>query len=72
MKVRYDPEADALYIRLREGTIAETEEVSAGVMLDVDAEGNPVGLEILNASRRLGQQPLTVEVEIPGSLSAAP
>jgi uncharacterized protein YuzE len=65
LRVRYDPEADALYIRFREGVIEETDEVSSGVMLDLDVDGNPVGLEILNASQKLGMPPLTVELEIP-------
>lgn len=66
MRVRYDPEADALYIRFREGSIEETEEVSSGVLLDLDPDGNPMGLEILDASKKLGKMPLTVELEIPG------
>lgn len=65
MRVRYDPEADALYIRFKEGAIEETDEVSPGVMLDLDVDGNPAGLEILNASKKLGKPPLTVELEIP-------
>jgi uncharacterized protein YuzE len=65
LRVRYDPEADALYIRFREGVIEETDEVSSGVMLDLDVDGNPVGLEILNAAQKLGMPPLTVELEIP-------
>ncbi len=65
MRFRYDHIADALYIRFREGPIAETDEVSPGIMLDFDGDGNPVGLEILNASKKLGEKPLTVELEIP-------
>lgn len=68
MKIRYDPEADALYIRFNEALIDETEEVCSEIMLDLDKEGNPVGLEILNASKKLGKSPLAVEMEIPGKL----
>ncbi|MDH7577545.1 MAG: DUF2283 domain-containing protein [Bacillota bacterium] len=68
MKFRYDPDADALYIRFKEGAVADTDEVSAGVMLDIDEEGNLLGLEILDASKKLGERPLTVEVEIPGTV----
>lgn len=64
MKFRYDPDADALYIRFNEGSICETEEISQGVLLDIDEEGKLVGLEILNASKKLGKPPLTVEVEL--------
>ncbi|KYH33311.1 DUF2283 domain-containing protein [Neomoorella mulderi] len=65
MKFRYDPDADALYIRFNDSSIYETEEISQGVLLDIDAEGKLVGLEILNASKKLGEPPLTVEVELP-------
>lgn len=68
MRFRYDPEVDALYIRFKEGEIAETDEVSPGVMLDVDAEGKPLGLEILGASQKLGKSFLTLEVEIPTAI----
>jgi uncharacterized protein YuzE len=65
MKFRYDPDADALYIRFSDSSICETDEISPGVMLDVDAEGKLVGLEIINASQKLGKPSLTVEVELP-------
>ncbi|MGI6648824.1 MAG: DUF2283 domain-containing protein [Bacillota bacterium] len=68
MRFRYDPKADAIYIRFNEGIVDETDEVFPGIMLDIDMEGNPVGLEILNASKKLGKPPLTVEVEIPEKL----
>ncbi|MFL5199094.1 MAG: DUF2283 domain-containing protein [Microvirga sp.] len=50
MKTRYDPEADALYVRFAEAKIVESEEVRPGVVLDFDAEGRIVGMEILDAS----------------------
>jgi len=65
MKFRYDPEVDAVYIRFNESPISETDEISPGVLLDIDEEGKLVGLEILNASMKLGKPPLTVEVELP-------
>ena len=49
----YDPEADAAYIYLAEAEIAESEEVADGFVLDFDGEGRIVGIEVLNASRRL-------------------
>ncbi|QGP91667.1 hypothetical protein MGLY_10080 [Neomoorella glycerini] len=64
MKFRYDPDADAVYIRFNDSSIYETEEISQGVLLDIDEEGKLVGLEILNASKKLGKPPLTVEVEL--------
>ncbi|MGN6032960.1 MAG: DUF2283 domain-containing protein [Thermomicrobiales bacterium] len=46
----YDREANALYLRLTAKPIDETIALSDSVYLDVDAEGEPVGLEILDAS----------------------
>jgi uncharacterized protein YuzE len=52
MKIEYDKEVDALYIRIREKDVARTQEVSDGVNLDFDVEGRLIGLEVLGASRR--------------------
>ncbi|WP_048191334.1 DUF2283 domain-containing protein [Pyrolobus fumarii] len=53
--VEYDREADAAYIRLGEGRVAETMEVEPGVLLDLDDEGRVIGVEVLEASVRLGR-----------------
>src|SRR4051812_2409154 len=53
MKVRFDQEADALYIRLDEAKVVESEEVKPGLVLDFDADGRVVGFELLNAGRQL-------------------
>ncbi len=53
MKTRYDAQSDALYIRLAEGRINESEEVSPGVVLDFDVDGHLLGVEVLKASERL-------------------
>lgn len=58
MKVVYDESVDILYIRLREGTYEESDEVSAGVIVDYDTEGKPLAIEILNASALLGNTDL--------------
>lgn len=52
MKLRVDPETDALYLRLDDSTIIESEEVSPGVVLDFNEHHQVVGVEILNLSRR--------------------
>ena len=57
MKIEYDPTADALYVRLGEAKIIESEEVQPGVILDFDESGKVVGVEILSASK-CGTQPL--------------
>lgn len=49
----YDPEVMALYIKLADSEVYETVELSRGVYLDIDANGQAVGLEVLNADRDL-------------------
>lgn len=53
MKLHYYPETDSLYIELKDGAGAETRVVADGVNLDLDEDGDPVGLDIDNASKRL-------------------
>jgi len=53
MKLNYYPETDSLYIDLSEKESAESREVSEGVVLDYDAEGNLVGIDIDNASAKI-------------------
>ena len=53
MKIEYDPEADALYIQVREANVGDNIDIEDGVTVDVDADRHIVGLEILDASKRL-------------------
>ena len=53
MKTTYDPEVDALYVRFADTPIVESEEVSAGVVLDFDADGRIVAIELLDASKHI-------------------
>jgi uncharacterized protein YuzE len=55
MKLHIDKEADALYLRLDDSPIVESEEVSPGVVLDFDANNEVVGIEMLHLSRRSSQ-----------------
>ena len=57
IQVSYDPQADAIYIRLRAAKVDESDEVSAGVVVDYDRKGKPVGIEVLDASRLVGGHP---------------
>ena len=52
MRLHVDKEADALYLRLDDSKIAESEEVSPGVVLDFDERNQVVGIEVLNLSKR--------------------
>ncbi|HMW05827.1 MAG TPA: DUF2283 domain-containing protein [Leptospiraceae bacterium] len=52
MKLKIDEKADALYFRLDESEIVESEEVSSGVVLDFNKEGKIVGIEIIGLSKR--------------------
>ena len=53
MKLNYYPDTDSLYIDLSEQPSAESREISEGVVLDYDAKGNLVGIDIDNASTKV-------------------
>lgn len=61
MKFHYYPETDSLYIDLSEKVSAESREVTPGVVLDFDAEGHLVGLDIDRASRIVNLSRLEAE-----------
>jgi len=63
--VRYDEEMDTLTVILRNAPVADSDEPRPGVILDYDAEGNVVSLEVLDASMRV-DEPGTVTV-LPGA-----
>ena len=60
MKLNYYPETDSLYIDLSEAPSTESREVSEGVVLDYDASGNLVGIDIDNASRKVRLEQLVL------------
>ena len=60
MKMSYYPETDSLYIDLVDRPSAESTEISKGVVLDYDADGNLVGIDIDNASKKLDLTELTL------------
>jgi len=53
MKLHYYPATDSLYIELKNAPAAEAREIVAGLVVDLDANGNVVGLDIDHASRKL-------------------
>ncbi len=60
MRLKISKEDDALYFRLDESSIVESEEVQPGIVLDINAEGKVVGIEILNLSQRMNPEQLRV------------
>ena len=60
MKLKINKEDDALYFRLDDSNIKESEEVKPGVILDFNDEGKVVGVEILNISERIKPEQLKI------------
>ena len=60
MRLRIDRESDALYLRLDEREIVESEEVQPGIILDFDVHGQVVGIEMLEISKRTAEEQLRV------------
>ena len=58
--MNYYPDTDSLYIDLSEKTSVESREISAGVVLDYDDQGNLVGIDIDNASKKVALRVLTL------------
>jgi uncharacterized protein YuzE len=52
MRVRVDHGADAIYLNLTDRPVKDSAEVADGIVVDYDAEGHIVGVEILDASKR--------------------
>ena len=63
MKVTYDRQTDTLTVIFAETPVAESDEDKPGVILDYDASGNLVSLEILDASRR-AMVPTRIEYQV--------
>ena len=63
MKVKYDKEADVLYIAFSDEKINESDEDKRGIILDYDSHGTLVGIEILDASKKM-ENPAQVDYEV--------
>jgi uncharacterized protein YuzE len=60
MRLKIDKESDALYLRLDEAEIFDSEEVQPGVILDFNKDNRVVGIEILNLSTRVAKDMLNL------------
>ena len=63
MKIKYDPEVDVLCITLKDVDIEESGEENPGIILDYDRKGQVIGIEILQASKRI-DNPQAIEYQI--------
>ncbi len=63
MKADYDSQVDILTVVFSDAAVEESDEIKPGVILDYDAAGNVIGLEILNASQRV-QNPTAMEFAV--------
>ena len=70
MRLNYYPETDPLYIDLSERPNAESREISEGVVLDYDADGKLVGIDIDNATNKVELKKL-IPSKLPGKLETA-
>lgn len=71
MRISYDPEVDALQISFRDTTVT-TQELAEGIAAEYDAQGQLVGLEILNATKRFGDPSTLQQVILEGIGPCAP
>jgi len=60
MILKYYPDTDSLYIDFSTKPSSESREVSEGIVLDYDADGNLVGIDIDNASRKIDLKEVTL------------
>ena len=65
MRIAYDTEVDVLRILFSNTAVEESDEERPGIILDFDKSGNIVGMEILDASKRM-ENPRAVEYSVAG------
>ena len=71
MRIKIDLESDALYFRISEDPIEESEEISKGLIVDYDAKGRVAGIEILNVKDKFKLEDLTgLNLEMPAVAEA--
>ena len=63
MKIKYDKDSDILYISFSNAKVEESDEEKPGLILDYDQQGSIIGIEVLNASKKI-PQPMKFEYEV--------
>jgi uncharacterized protein YuzE len=63
MKIKYDEVVDVIYLNFSDQEVAESDEDKPGIILDYDKNGNIVGIEILDASKKT-VNPFSLEYEV--------
>jgi uncharacterized protein YuzE len=58
MRIRYDAEVDALYLRLDDSKVVESDEVQPGIVVDFNEKNQVVGIEVLDLKRRVSKADL--------------
>lgn len=69
MEIRYDKEADAMYIELRKGKFAKNKKVDDFMVIDLDKSGKLLGIELLNVSKQMPAESLA-EVHVKNLIAA--
>ncbi|OGC01292.1 MAG: hypothetical protein A3G35_10740 [candidate division NC10 bacterium RIFCSPLOWO2_12_FULL_66_18] len=63
MRIKYSPDADVLTIRLREGRPADSRDIAEGVIVHLSTKGQPLEIEILDASKVVQKKDIEVSME---------
>ena len=62
MKITYSPDADVLTIQLRQGKPADSRDIAEGVIVHISAKGQPLEIEILDASKVIQKKDIEVSM----------
>jgi uncharacterized protein YuzE len=63
MKIAYSPDADILTIQLREGKPVDSRDIAEGIIIHLSARGQPLEIEILDASKVIQKKDVEVSIE---------
>ena len=63
MRIRYSPDADVLTIHLREGRPSDSRDIAEGVIVHLSAKGQPLEIEILDASKVVQKKDIEISLE---------